>query len=474
MFEEKITYLNRLQKLSHSDTYTIESYQGMLTDSFFSSLISDLEYAENKEEKENIRKEIEAHSDLATLTYYRGNLWEKITRSKKNPIFEYKKDKKEIFEELLNRHEHVRKRFSGFLDSAIKNEQDMIALQKEVARRNKYYLEKTPTYGQIYDNDGDFLVDKLALVHTTRYKPKKDENGQYMLESLATATELAHPRNTLHFSIGHHVESHLEGAWEDTPYVVIAPMKETMDTHGKPMGISSVDTFFEVGLNENMHLPEKTHLIEPSDKKLPEGIFSATQGNRTIYKQNGFTEKEKLLLGIDKPMSNKEIAMIVKKRTTKEMISRLGYAQADFAASDSDTAKKIENMGEKLGVRSSAGRTLHACIALSGINRLGRGINTVYALIDEAEKTLKTGSEKERKEVFNKLTTVRDLDAYMTQKQKEDLNPTLGFTQKEMQVFEAWKKKTQEKITALFKKQPRNKNADMTALNLQAQSRIYR
>ncbi|MBO7332050.1 MAG: hypothetical protein J6U64_00100 [Alphaproteobacteria bacterium] len=386
MFEEKITYLNRLQKLSHSDSYSVETYQNMLVDSFFSGLVLDIDYAESKEEKENLQQEIEAHSDLATLSYYRGTLWEKITRSKKNPIFEYKKDKKEIFEELLNRHERVRKRFSGFLDSAIKNEQDMIALQKEMERRNKYYLEKTPTYGQTFDKDGDYIPDRLALVHTTRYMPKKDENGQYMLESLATATKLAHPRNTLHFSIGHHVESHLDGAWDDTPYVIIAPMKETMDECGKPMGISSVDTFFEVGLNENMHLPEKTHLIEPSDKKMPEGIFSITHGNRTIYKQTGFTQKEKLLLGIDKPMSDKEIATIVKKRTTKEMIGRLGYVKADFENSDSLTAQKIENMGKKLGVRSSAGSALHSCIALSGINRLGKGINTVYALINDAEK----------------------------------------------------------------------------------------
>ena len=472
MFEEKKTYLEKLQKLSHSDNYTAESYQNVLTDSFFSGFISDLAYADSQEETDKIHQEIKAHSNLAVLTYRRDTLWEKITRSKKYPEFKFLKDKREIFEELLKRHSSVQKRFERFLDSAIKNEQDIIAIQKETVRKNNFYFERTPTYGQTFDKDGDYIPDRLALVHTTRYMPKKDENGQYMLESLATATNLAHPRNTLHFAIGHHVDSHLAGAWDDTPYVIIAPMKETMDECGKPLGISSVDTFFEVGLNENMHLPEKTHLIEPSDKKMPEGIFSITHGNRTIYKQTGFTQKEKSLLGIDKPMSDKEIAMIVKKRTTKEMISRLGYVQSDFASSDSDTAEKIENMGKKLGVRSSAGSALHSCIALSGINRLGKGIDTVYALINDAEKPDTSPEEKE--DILKSLSQMRDLDTYMEGWQKGDINPQIGFTQKEKEVYEAWKKKAQQKITTLLKQQTRHNTTDITILNAQAQNRAYR
>lgn len=480
MFKKKLMYLASLQKLLHSNASFIDlaAEQEHRVDTFFLRLASDFKVASDKKEKEDAQKKMEDYADLAVLTYRRDTLWQKITRSKKNPEFKFLKDKKDIFEALLKRDVAFQERFGSFLDMAIKNEKRQIALQKEVRRRDKNRGRKAPNYRQIYDEEGDFIPDRLALVHVTRYKPKKDQNGCYALESLATATNLAHPRNTLHFTIGHHVNSHLAGAWDDAPYVIIAPMKETMTKCGKPLGISSVDTFFEVGLNEDMHLPLGTHLIEPSNKKLPNGIFSVTRGNRTIYKQTGFTERERAFLGMPENASDEQVASFVKKETTKEILLRLGYVQSDFDRVDSLCAQRVANMGKKLGIPyTSTGAALHACVALSGINRLGHGINQVSALITEAEKMFQSHSpsEKRQKEIFNELAKVQNLDAYMETLKKSDMNQKLGFTQKEIEVYEAWKKKAQEKITALLKKRTREQSADKSTFATQAQqNRHYR
>ena len=124
--------------------------------------------------------------------------------------------------------------------------------------------KKNLTELSVYDEEGFFRPEKLALVHVTNYMPKM-KDGHYEIQSFAEATDYELPRNTIHFTIGHHVGSHLWGNWDNKGIMIVTSLKDTIDKNGLPLGMSTFDTFFETIPGRNLQLPAGTQLSGARD-----------------------------------------------------------------------------------------------------------------------------------------------------------------------------------------------------------------
>jgi hypothetical protein len=126
-------------------------------------------------------------------------------------------------------------------------------------------------------------LKSLVAVHATRHLPIQGEEG---LEVATTfeASDWKIPRDTIHFSLNHHVAPHMYGSWSDTPYAVISPLKEMMETNGNPAVLNTVDTFWEVGPGKRLRLPESIGaIVQPGD--LPRGeVLSGVETGDIRYK----------------------------------------------------------------------------------------------------------------------------------------------------------------------------------------------
>ena len=142
-------------------------------------------------------------------------------------------------------------------------------------------------------NDWNFDPKRLALVHITDYMPQK-VGDHWEIQSTAEATDYIECRNTIHFTVGHHVESHFWGSWENKGIMVITPFMGVVDKNDKPLGMCSLDTWFETTPGHNLKLPKGTEIFVPvQDEKDLEGQLIKTEGDVTYYKTSHFTEEEK-------------------------------------------------------------------------------------------------------------------------------------------------------------------------------------
>lgn len=470
---------SNLQKILRSGN-TLDDEKTSFVTRYAQKMLDAIELAETPKEKQNILAKLDKMKDFMRLGYVRKSVLEKLFGSTKHPEISFPQGKEKAFEYLAQNDPDFQTSFQALLAEKIKTGQVALSQQKRLARQTALHTRPTRASLPDKDSNGNYNIDKLALVHLTRYKPKKNRAGQYVLESLASATKLMHPRNTLHFTIGHLVGAHLTGNWDDAPYVVIAPLKEMITQNGKPMGLSAVDTFFEVGLNKDLALPEQTYFIEPAHKKLPEGVFFVTHGNRTIYKAAGFTALERQKLGVLGDLPDAKLAELVKKNTVKHILIQQGYLYAPaFQNVDGDEAKSIEQMGKKMGVPSTSGAHLHSVVALSGVNRLGIAIDkvcqTTYVLdtLLNADSILPLPhdryelskhntklfvSKHELQSYLADLSELKDLDSYLKQS-REDLWLKQS-SEKEREVYQAWKAVTQKHISSLLKQ---TNKMDLTA-----------
>lgn len=476
MSEKKEKQLSNLQKILEKESLITKAEQLSLVENFFQRFLNDLQYSTTSSERKEILSELNKYKEMVKLDYERKSFFSKIFRSTKNPKITFLKEKHLIFQSLLGENEEFKTKFETLCGYKIQAKKQQVKEQKkqkrQMAAQQLHQRAELPEK----DENGNYNLDRLALVHVTRYKPKKTKSGSFCLESLATATNLDFPRNTLHFTINHHVSSHSAGGWDDAQYVLVVPFNEMIQKNGKPMGLSSVDTFFETGLNENLELPKGTCLIEPSDKKLPENVLFITRKNRTIYKTKNFTQKERKILGCTDDTPEDKVAEKVKKNALLSVLSKQGYIPDNgFALIDGNDAKIIEKIGKEMNIPTTSGAHLHSCVALSGINRFGHSINDLYYFINRietllnAEKVVKktrpgAGQEyviktKDKTETYpsveienmsSKLADLKDFDMYM---QKNEESYWLDkSTPKEKEVYMGWREKTKKRIIGLSEK----------------------
>ena len=461
-FEKKVSEVQKWARLS-GQSFDVDAHKAECVQNFCDRMESDLK-SNDEFDKVYAQERLMQNPDLFAIEYLRNTFWEKITRSKANPKVRMLKEPEVIFGALYHRDDGFKSDFNYSMERKLTSYKHDVSDKRSLKRK----LERLS--GPVFDKDGDLLPDTLALVHVTNYKPQKDENGCYMVDTLAQATDFQYPRNTVHFAISHHVESHMFGSWDDKPYVLVASMKDTIDRVGKPLGISSVDTFFEFGTDEKMVFPNTTHLIEPAgDRALPKDQLWVRQGSRTIYKSKGFSDEQKKSYGVQ---TDEQMAIALKKEVLARFLTEKNYTQgcclSSFKEANSIAAQKIANMGKKMGVHSCSENNLHAGIGVYGDFRMGQSIDDVMFYIDEVSSLvgaksiqvderdhfvadgkridLSKGNLSYYSGVFQSMS---DLDAFFSCDLKRETEKITGVTEKEMAVFNVWKQKRQQEINQL-------------------------
>jgi|GEM_PF-1469455 len=167
-------------------------------------------------------------------------------------------------------------------------------------------------------SEGEVNTGALALVRVTNVFPQIDADGTVYLDTgLKEKRALKSGfRNTLHFSLNHHVESHAAGNWKASSIVVVAPFDEAYKNmqakttrqgladrtmEGVSLGsLHPVDTWFELGYEAKLALPNASVILpETNDSrikgqwpKLREGELFRIEGNRTTYKSAAYTTND--------------------------------------------------------------------------------------------------------------------------------------------------------------------------------------
>lgn len=395
------TLAERLEKLNKmanrtDQVFDLGATQKTAIQHFCADLLQDYT-SQDSDVRKDVADKLSQYSDMIKVAYKRDTLWEKLTLSKKHPEVKLLADEKQIFDKLYADDQSFRSQFDKVVDKAMSS---FTSAWQEQKNQKRIPQQRE---GQEFDAEGNFDASTLLLVHVTDFLPEKDADGCYVIKPLFNATKSADvtnpfPRGTLHFALNHHVKSHANGAWDDKPYVILAPLKETIQKNGQPVCVDSNDTYFEFGVDENMHLPTSAHLVEPAvDKQLPVGCWSATVGNRTIYKCSHFTQKE-----IDSLLTNRTrdafsqlttqqekdrfLASLVKQQVVSNWISSHGYTTKINRETTPDAHmddERILGMIKKMGLQG--GRDdWHWNTALATNNfcdNLGAFIGSVYRCV---------------------------------------------------------------------------------------------
>lgn len=141
----------------------------------------------------------------------------------------------------------------------------------EVSKKNEEFVSR-PGQKEHFDRQRERLdpmrLEDLVAVHATRFYPTyDDQSGKWKMRTRFDAEGGKTPRTSLHFTMNHVVESHMYGSWDETPYVVVTPMEDLMKENGKPFGLSTVDTYWNLNPGEDLVLPENTWILAPGETK---------------------------------------------------------------------------------------------------------------------------------------------------------------------------------------------------------------
>lgn len=106
----------------------------------------------------------------------------------------------------------------------------------------------------LYHSDGAMDPNGLCMVHCTEYLPEISSKNTVYIKTSNTATDGTLPRNTVHTTLNHRVQSHEGGNWDQKAYLIIGDFTEVMEANGVPRILNTVDTYWA--------LPEKTGTLE--------------------------------------------------------------------------------------------------------------------------------------------------------------------------------------------------------------------
>jgi len=141
------------------------------------------------------------------------------------------------------------------------------------------------------------LAKGIMLVRATSFEPEMHSDGSVALQSASDYTHyIQHsgegyafvPRETIHFSLNHAVESHMGGDFTGKMYTIISPLDKALEANGAPARFADVDTYFATGPNEKITLPESI-VISPDSTQ---SEIVRREANRIFFKDKGFTEAD--------------------------------------------------------------------------------------------------------------------------------------------------------------------------------------
>ena len=105
----------------------------------------------------------------------------------------------------------------------------------------------------------------LVAVHTTETRPLM---GKFVRSTAQfnTGTNAQIPRDSIHFSLNHAVESHVMGDFTGREFTIVAPLAGLLESNGAPAAMADVDTYFMARPGEGLVLADGTIIIEISDR----------------------------------------------------------------------------------------------------------------------------------------------------------------------------------------------------------------
>lgn len=279
-----------------AENATVKEMEKELTEKFRDNNFNEL----SQQEKNDIQNLID--KSFLKVSYERPTFWSRLMRSKSNPKVELRGHMSTILDAFGRTGDdyvrqaiwRLKKQQEDFRRTILKRTHDAKYAQQMSKKED---LKNKPETMETSDGKTYINPQKICLVRVMNDLPKKNNNGEYVLDTAATLSNLKLMRNSVHFAINHHVGSHIYGSWSYKPYVILCPLKDAMERNNrKPLGFSLVDTYFETGLNESFILPKGAHMVRPSSASFKEGEFYKIGPTMTIYKTTGFTETEKKTL----------------------------------------------------------------------------------------------------------------------------------------------------------------------------------
>jgi hypothetical protein len=140
-------------------------------------------------------------------------------------------------------------------------------------------------------------AEGLVLVRTTNNEPVIDKDGTVSMQPASEYSKAIHgisggnayvPRQTTHFSLNHHVQSHVLGNFEDRGYTVVAPLTKALEANGRPAVLFGVDTYFTSGPGEKVSLPMAIILEGGKDQS----EIVVNEGNTRRFKTHDFKPED--------------------------------------------------------------------------------------------------------------------------------------------------------------------------------------
>ena len=250
-------------------------------------------------------------------------------------LLKLKKSPKEIISKLAKEDNFIRESIDKKLvdiQQKLKNFSMTRHRQEQEKNSQKNKEQKGLLINRQYIEPDKVNFDAICLVHTTSYMPKRDAEKHLYIENTSYATDGLVPRATIHFSLNHIVESHIEGNWETTPYVILVPFNSMVKENGNPLEFSTVDTYFLGSPDKPMRLPDDCALVRSSEKI--KKLYSLSP-RMAFYKDKNFTDQEKTILlnfvanerrtkTTDK--DDKFYANLSRKLATQKMMDYMGYS----------------------------------------------------------------------------------------------------------------------------------------------------
>lgn len=150
-------------------------------------------------------------------------------------------------------------------------------------------LRETISGGRESDSTYMSKMRHWLCVHTTRYEPKRNEDGNLYIETTAMATDNELPRASVHVTLNQVVSSHMGGNWDDAPIVVLAPYNDVVSKNGNPLEVSTEDTWFIPNPDTGLVLPDSAYIVKPSEDN--NKLFEIGEKVAT-YKTDNYTDEE--------------------------------------------------------------------------------------------------------------------------------------------------------------------------------------
>ena len=255
-----------------------------------------------------------------------------------------------------------------------------------------------------FDENGILRPEKLGMVHVTSFMPKK-VGDHWEIQSTSKATDYLYVRNTIHFTVGHHVASHMWGNWDEKGIMIVAPLKGMIDNNGIPLGMGAQDTWFETTPDHDLQMPQGTHIFRPATPDEKFDGLAKTEGDVTIYKTSGFTPEDKkdflaatsyitrgwnislkeshdLTLKNIQKLPDDFFAKHIKEVLLEKYLYKNGYCTNSeflFSQENSEGQTEITTLGDKLGCRFTAsGNKQHSNVSFESYRPVGTLHNHMF------------------------------------------------------------------------------------------------